>query len=229
MTLSEKLLKIAENEQKVYKAGKKDEWSRWWDNFQANGNRVNYNYAFYTNAWDDDTFVPKHDIKPTSANYGFRACAITDFRQILLDFGVKFDSSGCTSFESTFSANSMTALPVISTVNCSKLSSTFNGSSKLVTIEKLILKDDGSQTFSNSPFGGLSALENIVVEGVIGNSISFANSTKLTHDSLMSIINALKDYSETGGTYTLTIGSTNLAKLTDAEKAIATQKGWTLA
>jgi hypothetical protein len=30
-------------------------------------------------------------------------------------------------------------------------------------------------------------------------------------------------------TKTLTIGSTNLAKLTDAEKKIATDKGWTLA
>jgi hypothetical protein len=30
-------------------------------------------------------------------------------------------------------------------------------------------------------------------------------------------------------TKTLTLGSTNLAKLTDEEKAIATNKGWTLA
>ena len=30
-------------------------------------------------------------------------------------------------------------------------------------------------------------------------------------------------------TYTLTLGSDNLAKLSDEEKAIATGKGWTLA
>ena len=40
----------------------------------------------------------------------------------------------------------------------------------------------------------------------------------------MSIINALKS----GVTQTLTLGTDNLAKLTDTEKAIATEKGWTL-
>ncbi len=34
---------------------------------------------------------------------------------------------------------------------------------------------------------------------------------------------------EAGSVWTVTLGTTNLAKLTDAEKAIATQKGWTLA
>jgi hypothetical protein len=47
----------------------------------------------------------------------------------------------------------------------------------------------------------------------------------------MSIINTLNDYSTYTGTtvFKVTLGSTNLAKLTDAEKAIATEKGWTLA
>ena len=58
--------------------------------------------------------------------------------------------------------------------------------------------------------------------------------TKLTHDSLMSVINNLYDLNLTydvanGGTlYTqmLNLGSTNLAKLTAEEIAIATNKGW---
>lgn len=49
--------------------------------------------------------------------------------------------------------------------------------------------------------------------------------TNLTHDSLMIIINGLQTV--TGKT--LTLGADNLAKLTDAEKQIATDKGWTLA
>ena len=46
----------------------------------------------------------------------------------------------------------------------------------------------------------------------------------------MSIINCLKDYStDTSGTsHTVTLGTTNLAKLTDEQKAIATEKGWSL-
>ena len=55
------------------------------------------------------------------------------------------------------------------------------------------------------------------------------SSCPLTHDSLMSIVNALQDKASLGTTGTITLGTTNLAKLTDGEKAIATQKGWTLA
>ena len=44
---------------------------------------------------------------------------------------------------------------------------------------------------------------------------------------IMYIINALPQLSSSES-FTCTIGSTNLAKLTDAQKAIATNKGWTL-
>ena len=57
-------------------------------------------------------------------------------------------------------------------------------------------------------------------------SVGFSDSTKLTHDSLMVIINGLQTVTET---QTLTLGTDNLAKLSDAEKQIAANKGWTLA
>ena len=57
-------------------------------------------------------------------------------------------------------------------------------------------------------------------------SVGFSDSIKLTHDSLMVIINGLQTVTET---QTLTLGTENLAKLSDAEKQIATNKGWTLA
>jgi hypothetical protein len=82
-------------------------------------------------------------------------------------------------------------------------------------------------SFSNT-FSGCIALENLTMGGTIGqNGFNVSESTKLTHDSLMSIINCLE--AKTEGTWAVTLGTTNLAKLTDAEKAIATQKGWTLA
>lgn len=49
----------------------------------------------------------------------------------------------------------------------------------------------------------------------------------LTHDSIMNVINKAAGISP--NSQTLTFGSANLAKLTDAEKGIATSKGWTLA
>ena len=57
-------------------------------------------------------------------------------------------------------------------------------------------------------------------------SVAFGFATKLTHDSLMSIINNLATVTTT---QTLTIGATNIAKLTTDEIAIATGKGWTVA
>ena len=52
--------------------------------------------------------------------------------------------------------------------------------------------------------------------GLLGVKLSYSlrDSTKLTHDSLLNVLNGLADL--TGGTaQTLTLGATNLAKLTD--------------
>ena len=57
--------------------------------------------------------------------------------------------------------------------------------------------------------------------------LKLSDCSKLSHDSLMNVINKAADV--TTSPATLTLGSTNLAKLSDAEKAIATSKGWTLA
>ena len=57
-------------------------------------------------------------------------------------------------------------------------------------------------------------------------SVSLSASTKLTHDSLMVVINGLQTVTTA---QKLTLGTANLAKLTDEEKKVATDKGWTLA
>ena len=60
----------------------------------------------------------------------------------------------------------------------------------------------------------------------ISQSFNLTNDFELSHDSLMRIINNLVTVSTT---QTLTIGAYNLWKLSAAEKAVATNKGWTLA
>jgi hypothetical protein len=70
------------------------------------------------------------------------------------------------------------------------------------------------------------------MDGAIGqNGFDVHWSTKLTHDSLMSIINHLSDKSSdtSGTTWTITLGTENIAKLTDDEIAIAEAKGWEVA
>lgn len=75
-------------------------------------------------------------------------------------------------------------------------------------------------------FNGCSSLETITGNPVFKATLGLSDSPKLTHDSLMVIINGLQTVTTT---QTFRMGSTNLAKLTEAEKKIATDKGWTLA
>lgn len=82
MTRAEKLQMIAENEQKVFEAGKKSEQEDFWDVFQNKGTAANYRYAFCYSRFDDSTFNPKYDINCTdvesSAQYMFYQSAVTD-------------------------------------------------------------------------------------------------------------------------------------------------------
>ena len=82
-------------------------------------------------------------------------------------------------------------------------------------------------------FAGAYALEEI---GEIRGNISFNgfnvnNSSKLTRATLIRILNALADKtSDTSGTtWKITLGETNIAKLTEEEQQIATSKGWVIA
>ena len=77
-------------------------------------------------------------------------------------------------------------------------------------------------------FYNCSNLTNLTINGELKAGLYLAKSNSLTVDSLMSVINALVDL--TGeNSKTLTLGATNLAKLSDEQKEIATNKNWILA
>lgn len=93
------------------------------------------------------------------------------------------------------------------------------------------LKDTGDLNFSNLTsanyiFNNGSSLARIRVTGI---KLSFSiSSTNLSTEALVQVLNDLADL--TGETsQTLTMGSNNLARLNDTQKAIATNKNWTLA
>ena len=144
--------------------------------------------------------------------------------------GVKFDFTNTADFTQIFYYNSMTTVfPSMDMSMAALLDRTFAYNYAMVTIEKL--KVGAATAFSNT-FQESRNIENLIIDGTIGqNGFDVKQSTKLTHESLMSIINALADYSDdTSGTvWTVTIGSTNKAKLTEAELAIAENKGWVVA
>ena len=233
MTVAEKLTAIAENEQKVFAAGRKAEYDAFWDVIQENG-RLDHDYRnAFGPCWTKDNFYPKYNIEgPNAGNATFRFFSAQrgelDLGQRLEECGVVFDTSRSTVLENVFYGADISRVPAISAVSANQygLMNSF-AYSRIRTIDKLILRDDGTTYFSGT-FRDCSFLTNIVIEGKIGkNGFDVNQSPNLTHDSLMSILNALE--AKTEGTWTVTLGTTNLAKLTDGEKAMATQKGWTLA
>lgn len=142
--------------------------------------------------------------------------------------GITFDFSQATRMESAFQHAAITGINVLdirkSTRNYGML-----WNSKVSQINKIIV---GENTSFDSFMFYVWDLEICNFEGVIAkNGLDLTRcENKINHDSLMSVINCLKDYSaDTSGTvWKVTLGATNLAKLTAEEKAIATGKGWTL-
>jgi flagellar biosynthesis/type III secretory pathway protein FliH len=222
---------FTEGETKGIEQGKKAQYDEFWDACQDYGNRTAYSGAFQSSTWNIVTFKPKYDIRPVgSATSMFSACWVsTDLVEFLENQGVILDFSECTSLQMTFQGCHFSRIGVIDARKSTSLSQAFAYTSYLKRIDKLIVGEN--QVFQASTFAGTS-LNHLIIEGVIAsNNLNVSNSVNLDYDSLMSIINCLKDFStDTSGTsHTVTLGTTNLAKLTDAEKAIATQKGWTLA
>lgn len=218
-----------------FERGKKAEYDRFWDTLQHGGGRTDYQFAFCNQSsalpgWTADTFEPKYSMRPTNLQHTFRywVDGQVDFGALFADRGLEFDTSDCVSFLQTWQdANGIVRMPVIDTSKATNISYAF-AMRKLVTFDKFIPPKTKLQNNIKTAFNGCYALENIVVEGDILQDINFSYSSKLTHDSLMSIIGALTNNTE-GTTLTCTLGKENLAKITDSEKAIATEKGWTLA
>lgn len=77
----------------------------------------------------------------------------------------------------------------------------------------------------DTTFVSCSALETVIIDGPISVDIAVNGCPKLSVESLVFLLNAL---SAPGNGKTCNIGAKNLAKLNAIQKAIATDKGWTL-
>ena len=131
-------------------------------------------------------------------------------------------------------------ITIIPELNTSKVTSVYNMfymCSGLITIPKLNFE---SVTNVSSFLSGANNVANIGGFENLGAAYSTTKSanysyylldltscTKLTHESLMNVINNLYDIKTKGcKAQSLRLGATNLAKLTEDEIAIAQNKGW---
>ena len=105
-------------------------------------------------------------------------------------------------------------------------SAAFYGCSSLTTIN---IPSSVTTIGSTSIFQNCTNLENVTLgKGFNANGLDLSASTLYSPETLKDMLYNLAD--RTGQTaYTITIGSTNIAKLTEAMIATVTEKNWTLA
>lgn len=127
--------------------------------------------------------------------------------------------------EMFYNCTSLTTIPQFNTANLYSANLMFGGCSKLISLP---LFDFTKAEQLRSMLLGCSELTDLKGFINLAVNLDLSSSRKLTVDSIMNVINEAKDLSETG-TATLTLGTTNISKLTEEQIAIASSKGWTLA
>ena len=144
-----------------------------------------------------------------------------------------FDFNNVTTLESMFqSCASLTTIPQFDSSKVKDMGFMFQGCDALESIPLLDCSNVTSMSnFLNMSFMGnhnhltdLGGFKNLKV------GLNLDKAPNLTVQSLMNVINNLYDFVGNGSTTTktLTLGTTNLNKLTDEQKAVATNKGWQL-
>lgn len=216
---------------------------------EASGDiRTNNDYLFSGRGWSNEFVqligLPSGTIrglKPSS----FWSCGNIDPVAYKTQYNVDFKwSSSITSFYQAFTSSNahaagyslMRSLPAID-LPINDYRQAFQNLSNLKNIELIGMTPDDTCLFTSMFNSGNSGITEIRFTAIGANGehlplccpvgLSLAIAVNLSHDSLMSLINNLRDItSEEISSRSVTVGAENLAKLTDAEIAIATQKGW---
>ena len=198
---------LAEKVDEVYEAGRKAEQTEFWEIYQMGGKRTGYR-SFCSGTTMSDGLTPKEQFW-TDENYN-------PIYPITADdgYGLFISNTEITD----------TKVPIV--ILGANMNYAFGSAKNLKTIRSL---DITNVTGYTSTFYVCFALENITFVGSVSVDIAMQYSKKLTHESIMSLINALTDFSTdtSGKTHKVNLGSENLAKLTEEEKKIIEDKGWT--
>lgn len=215
--------------QEAHAAGISDERKRFWGKLTnyGKGHASDFRACFGGSGWTDEIFTPIYDlVLQRSCPYIFSATKIIDMIKCFEDQGTRLDTSAVTSMNNAFSFAYTKRIPYLDLSSISDTATTIFDGARAEFIEGI--KFSEATKYSNI-FRSATYLQTMPVSGTIGqNGFDVKWSTLLDRDSLLSILNALKDYStDTSGTvWVVTFGTENLAKLTEEELAIAAEKGW---
>ena len=183
--------------------------------FDSTSNTRYFNYA-----WNYCSLLTEFPLIDTSKGIDFRyawyyCSSLKSFPMLNLGKGTNF-------YEAWYNCSSLTEFPPLDLHNGTNFGEAWKNCSSLTDFAQV---DLSAGTDFGGAWNGCSNLTNLGGFGVIKESFSLSDSPKLTVESLMNVINQAATV--TGKT--MTLGSTNLAKLTDEQKSVATSKGWTLA
>ena len=132
------------------------------------------------------------------------------------------NTSKVTNISSTFlECSNLIELPLFDFSSVTNIQTSFNNCNKLIRIPSYNFSNVTNTVFA---FDGCGALKEFLPTG-LKVSFDLSKSRQFKRTNLVTVLNNLGTPSTT---QTLTIGSTNLAKLTEEDIAIATQKNWTL-
>lgn len=115
----------------------------------------------------------------------------------------------------------LTTIPLIDTSKVTNMDEMFAGCTNLKVVPALVCSSDPSLT---NMFQDCYNLEEIHMTGM-AKTFKVDDCTKLTREALVELLNNL---GTPRSRRTLYLGSENLAKLTEEDKAIATSKNWRL-
>lgn len=212
----------------VYKAGKQAQHDEFWTDYM-NASAVGLGERLFGNrGWTDKTFKPPENKVynfERNVEHFFAECEIKNLKGILEERNTIFDFKKCIRMVYFAHMSKITHFPKIDMSNCIESSHAFGDCPKMV---ELTLVSSKNTVFGANMFLHCESLTDLTIEGTIGNNFDVHWSENLSYESLQSILDALYDYSKVSTTKTLNLGSTNLEKLTQAEKAAANRRGWTL-
>lgn len=189
MSIAEKLVKIAENEQKVYDAGAKSEYDRFWDTYQKENARMGA-YMFAGAAWTDELLKLKYDVVPTNAIGMFMwAMNLVDVAGCFEKAGVKLDTSNCTDF--TNFANSAMKIKRFPPLDLSKARIVSNMFSYCYALKELkLINSIKTVSYNNGTFIDARSLTDLEITGEIGQSINLKWSP-LNKASIVNVLSIL--------------------------------------
>lgn len=210
-TMSANNLTITENMEKIYDAGKKSQYDEFWDDYQKNGKRTYYIFAFAGAGWTKDNLKPKYKVVPLNSSQGgsqiFDRCNFGNDEAI--DFSLiadMFDFSNIVYAYGLFKDAKMNNI-IADLSSATTLGDAFTNIWGTYTIKNITIKVNENATMT-SAFNIMVENLNFMEGSVIGKSIT-VNSRNLTKESAINIIAHLKNYKGTPneGTYVLTLSS----------------------